>query len=108
MGELDPALERGLQPRSVFEYVAWVALGLGLHFSVATNPNFKWDVAAKCFTHESIRRALMLTVFLADRTEATSDDLRHVGGLIQGQADQCCHDGCPQSINPQSLLEKVL
>ncbi|MEV7607833.1 ABC transporter permease subunit, partial [Paenarthrobacter sp. NPDC089322] len=51
----------------MFEYGAWVAfvlLAAGVLFSVSTNPNFKWDVVAKYFTHESILRGLMLTIFL--------------------------------------------
>ncbi|WP_285313898.1 amino acid ABC transporter permease [Pseudarthrobacter sp. fls2-241-R2A-168] len=31
---------------------------------MSTNPNFKWGVVAKYFTHESILRGLMLTLFL--------------------------------------------
>jgi len=64
---IDPALKPRLRRRSVFEYVAWVVcslLALGILVSVSTNPNFKWDVVAKYFTHETILRGLMLTIFL--------------------------------------------
>ena len=67
MNGIDPALKPRLRRRSTFEYVAWVVsilLGAGILFSVSTNPNFKWDVVAKYFTHESILRGLMLTIFL--------------------------------------------
>jgi hypothetical protein len=40
--------------------------------------------------------------------EATSNDLRNVGGLVQDQADQCCHDNCHQGIDAPSFLEKAL
>jgi polar amino acid transport system permease protein len=39
-------------------------IGLGILISVSTNPNFKWGVVAKYFTHETIIRGLMLTLFL--------------------------------------------
>jgi len=64
---IDPALKPRLRRRSVFEYVAWVVcslLALSILVSVSTNPNFKWDVVAKYFTHETILRGLMLTIFL--------------------------------------------
>ncbi|MDQ0923719.1 polar amino acid transport system permease protein [Pseudarthrobacter sp. W1I19] len=67
MNGIDSALKPRLRRRSTFEYVAWVAcilLGLGILVSVSTNPNFKWGVVAKYFTHESILRGLMLTLFL--------------------------------------------
>ena len=67
MNGIDPALKPRLRRRSTFEYVAWVVsilFGAGILFSVSTNPNFKWDVVAKYFTHESILRGLMLTIFL--------------------------------------------
>ena len=67
MSGMDPALKPRLRRRSTFEYVAWVVcslVGLGMLLSVATNPNFKWGVVAKYFTHESIIRGLMLTIFL--------------------------------------------
>ena len=63
----DPALKPRLRRRSTFEYVAWVLcslIGIGILFSVSTNPNFKWGVVAQYFTHESILRGLMLTIFL--------------------------------------------
>lgn len=63
----DPALKPRLRRRSVFEYVAWVVcslIGLGILFSVSTNPNFKWDVVAKYFTYQTIINGLMLTIFL--------------------------------------------
>jgi polar amino acid transport system permease protein len=47
--------------------VAWVVcslIGIGILFSVSTNPNFKWGVVAKYFTYETILRGLMLTIFL--------------------------------------------
>jgi polar amino acid transport system permease protein len=37
---------------------------LGILISVSTNPNFKWHVVARYFTHETILRGLMLTIFL--------------------------------------------
>jgi polar amino acid transport system permease protein len=64
---MDPALKPRLRRRSTFEYVAWVVcslIGLGILISVSTNPNFKWGVVAKYFTHETIIRGLMLTLFL--------------------------------------------
>jgi polar amino acid transport system permease protein len=67
MNGMDPALKPRLRRRSTFEYVAWVVcslVGLGILVSVSTNPNFKWGVVAKYFTHESILRGLMLTIFL--------------------------------------------
>ena len=63
----DPALKPRLRRRSTFEYVAWIVcclLALGILISVATNPNFKWRVVARYFTHETIIRGLMLTIFL--------------------------------------------
>jgi polar amino acid transport system permease protein len=67
MNGIDSALKPRLRRRSTIEYVAWVVcilLGLGILVSVSTNPNFKWGVVAKYFTHESILRGLMLTLFL--------------------------------------------
>ena len=67
MNGIDSALKPRLRRRSTFEYVSWVVcilLGLGILVSVSTNPNFKWGVVAKYFTHESILRGLMLTLFL--------------------------------------------
>jgi polar amino acid transport system permease protein len=67
MGGMDPALKPRLRRRSTFEYVAWVVcslIGLGILLSVSTNPNFKWGVVARYFTHETIIRGLMLTIFL--------------------------------------------
>ncbi|MCA4131681.1 amino acid ABC transporter permease [Arthrobacter sp. M4] len=67
MGGMDPALKPRLRRRSTFEYVAWVVcslVGLGVLASVVTNPNFKWGVVARYFTHETIIRGLMLTIFL--------------------------------------------
>ncbi|MDI2019650.1 amino acid ABC transporter permease [Paenarthrobacter nicotinovorans] len=67
MNGMDATLKPRIRRRSTFEYVAWVlciVLGLGILASVATNPNFKWDVVAKYFTHEAILRGLMLTIFL--------------------------------------------
>ncbi|MGR0162150.1 amino acid ABC transporter permease [Paenarthrobacter nitroguajacolicus] len=64
---MDASLKPRIRRRSTFEYIAWalcIALGLGILASVATNPNFKWDVVAKYFTHEAILRGLMLTIFL--------------------------------------------
>ncbi|UZX04604.1 amino acid ABC transporter permease [Arthrobacter sp. CDRTa11] len=63
----DPALKPRLKRRSTFEYVAWVLcslIGIGILASVSTNPNFRWGVVAQYFTHESILRGLMLTLFL--------------------------------------------
>ena len=39
-------------------------IGIGILVSVSTNPNFRWGVVAQYFTHESILRGLMLTLFL--------------------------------------------
>jgi polar amino acid transport system permease protein len=67
MSGMDPALKPRLRRRSTFEYVAWVVcslIGLGILLSVSTNPNFKWGVVARYFTHETIIRGLMLTIFL--------------------------------------------
>ena len=41
-----------------------ILVGIGILISVLTNPNFKWGVVAQYFTHESILRGLMLTIFL--------------------------------------------
>ncbi|WP_457965007.1 amino acid ABC transporter permease [Arthrobacter sp. D1-29] len=67
MSGIDPALKPRLRRRSTFEYVAWILcslLALGILISVSTNPNFKWGVVARYFTHETILRGLMLTLFL--------------------------------------------
>jgi polar amino acid transport system permease protein len=67
MTAVDPALKPRLRRRSAFEYAAWIIcslLALGILFSVSTNPNFKWHVVARYFTHETIIRGLMLTIFL--------------------------------------------
>jgi polar amino acid transport system permease protein len=67
MNGTDPALKPRLRRRSLFEYVSWIVcslIGLGILISVATNPNFKWNVVAKYFTQETILRGLMLTIFL--------------------------------------------
>ncbi|MGW9413553.1 amino acid ABC transporter permease [Arthrobacter cupressi] len=64
---IDPALKPRLKRRSIFEYAAWLAcslLAVGVLYSVSTNPNFKWHVVARYFTHETILRGLMLTIFL--------------------------------------------
>ena len=64
---MDPALKPRLRRRSTFEYVAWVVcclLAVGILISVSTNSNFKWYVVARYFTHETILRGLMLTIFL--------------------------------------------
>ncbi|AEF41458.1 ABC polar amino acid family protein transporter, inner membrane subunit [Hoyosella subflava DQS3-9A1] len=64
---MDPALKPRLRRRSVFEYAAWALctlLAVGILTSVSTNPNFRWDVVARYFTHESILRGLMLTIVL--------------------------------------------
>jgi polar amino acid transport system permease protein len=64
---MDAALKPRLSRRSIFEYAAWVVctlIGVGVLISVATNPNFKWGVVAQYFTHESILRGLVLTIFL--------------------------------------------
>ena len=67
MPPVDPALKPRLRRRSAFEYAAWIVCGLlalGILISVSTNPNFKWNVVARYFTHETIIRGLMLTIFL--------------------------------------------
>jgi polar amino acid transport system permease protein len=67
MPGIDPALKPRLRRRSAFEYTAWIVCSLlaaGILFSVSTNPNFKWNVVARYFTHETILRGLMLTIFL--------------------------------------------
>jgi len=67
MPPVDPALKPRLRRRSAFEYAAWIVCGLlalGILISVSTNPNFKWNVVARYFTHETILRGLMLTIFL--------------------------------------------
>jgi polar amino acid transport system permease protein len=67
MNTMDSALKPRLRRRSGFEYAAWVVctlVALGLLGSVATNPNFQWDVVAKYITHESILRGLVLTIVL--------------------------------------------
>ena len=67
MPPVDPALKPRLRRRSAFEYTAWIVcslLAVGILYSVLTNPNFKWNVVARYFTHETILRGLMLTIFL--------------------------------------------
>jgi polar amino acid transport system permease protein len=67
MTGIDSALKPRVRRRSTFEYVAWILcslLALGILISVSTNPNFKWGVVARYFTHETILRGLMLTLFL--------------------------------------------
>ena len=67
LNAIDPAHKPRLRRRSTFEVVAWVVcslLALGILISVSTNPNFKWGVVARYFTHETILRGLMLTIFL--------------------------------------------
>jgi polar amino acid transport system permease protein len=67
LGAINPALKPRLRRRSTFEYVAWVLcilLGVCVLISISTNPNFKWHVVARYFTHETIIRGLMLTIFL--------------------------------------------
>ncbi|MDQ0680507.1 polar amino acid transport system permease protein [Arthrobacter pascens] len=67
MSSIDPALKPRLRLRTRSEYAGWVLsilLGIGILTSVLTNPNFKWGVVAQYFTHESILRGLMLTIFL--------------------------------------------
>ncbi|UZX05255.1 amino acid ABC transporter permease [Arthrobacter sp. CDRTa11] len=67
MTGIDSALKPRLRRRSTFEYAAWILcslLALGILISVSTNPNFKWGVVARYFTHETILRGLMLTLFL--------------------------------------------
>ncbi|MFJ5699042.1 amino acid ABC transporter permease [Arthrobacter sp. NPDC093139] len=64
---IDSSLKPRLRRRSTFEYVAWILCGLfalAVLISVSTNPNFKWHVVARYFTHETILRGLMLTIFL--------------------------------------------
>ena len=67
MPPVDAALKPRLRRRSAFEYTAWIVcslLAVGVLYSVLTNPNFKWNVVARYFTHETILRGLMLTIFL--------------------------------------------
>jgi polar amino acid transport system permease protein len=71
MSGTDPALKPRLRRRSAFEYIAWalcILLGVGVLFSVSTNPNFQWNVVAKYFTERSILNGLMLTIFLTVAT----------------------------------------
>ena len=67
MSQIDVSLKPRIRRRSAFEYVAWVVcslLGVGILYSVATNPNFEWDVVAQYFTEETILRGLMVTIML--------------------------------------------
>src|SRR5680860_148524 len=67
VGSLDAALKPRLRLRTRSEYAGWVLsilVGIGILTSVLTNPNFKWGVVAQYFTHDSILRGLMLTLFL--------------------------------------------
>src|SRR5918995_4794896 len=67
MSSIDAALKPRIRLRTPAEYAGWVLsilAGIGILFSVLTNPNFKWGVVAQYFTHESILRGLMLTIFL--------------------------------------------
>ncbi|MEJ1181616.1 amino acid ABC transporter permease, partial [Pseudarthrobacter sp. CCNWLW217] len=67
MSSIDAALKPRIRLRTRSEYAGWILsilLGIGILTSVLTNPNFKWGVVAQYFTHESILRGLMLTIFL--------------------------------------------
>jgi len=66
-GSIDATLKPRLRLRTPAEYTAWIIailVAAGILASVLTNPNFKWDIVGKYFTHESILRGLMLTIFL--------------------------------------------
>jgi polar amino acid transport system permease protein len=89
MSAMDPALKPRLRRRSAFEYVAWVVcslIGLGILISVSTNPNFKWDVVAKYFTHETIIRGLMLTIFLTVASMVLGTLLGLVLAIMRGSS----------------------
>ena len=100
----DPALKPRLRLRTRSEYAGWILsilLGIGILTSVLTNPNYKWGVVAQYFTHESILRGLMLTIFLtvASMTLGTSAlDPEKVGEVLTN----------PQEPRTQAFLEKVL
>ena len=67
MSGIDSALKPRIRLRTPGEYAGWafsILVGIGILVSVLTNPNFKWGVVAQYFTHESILRGLMLTIFL--------------------------------------------
>ncbi len=67
MSSIDAALKPRIRLRTPGEYTGWVLsilAGIGILVSVLTNPNFKWGTVAQYFTHESILRGLMLTIFL--------------------------------------------
>jgi polar amino acid transport system permease protein len=67
MSSIEAALKPRLRLRTRSEYAGWILsilAGIGILVSVLTNPNFKWGVVAQYFTHESILRGLMLTIFL--------------------------------------------
>ncbi|WP_066289430.1 amino acid ABC transporter permease [Arthrobacter sp. B6] len=89
MNAIDPALKPRLRRRSTFEFVAWVVcslLALGILISVSTNPNFKWDVVARYFTHETILRGLMLTIFLTFASMALGTLLGLVLAVMRGSS----------------------
>ena len=89
MNAIDPALKPRLRRRSTFEFVAWVVcslLALGILISVSTNPNFKWDVVARYFTHETILRGLMLTIFLTIASMALGTLLGLVLAIMRGSS----------------------
>ena len=89
MNAVDPALKPRLRRRSTFEYAAWVVcslLALGILISVSTNPNFKWHVVARYFTHETILRGLMLTIFLTVASMALGTLLGLVLAIMRGSS----------------------
>ena len=89
MNAIDPALKPRLRRRSTFEFVAWVVcslLALGILISVSTNPNFKWGVVAQYFTHETILRGLMLTIFLTIASMALGTLLGLALAIMRGSS----------------------
>ncbi|MFB8372150.1 ABC transporter permease subunit, partial [Pseudarthrobacter sp. NPDC055928] len=89
MNAVDPALKPRLRRRSTFEYAAWVVcslLALGILISVSTNPNFKWHVVARYFTHETILRGLMLTIFLTVASMALGTLLGLMLAIMRGSS----------------------
>ena len=67
MSGMDAALKPRIRRRTPAEYAGWafgILVGVGILFSVLTNPNFKWQVVGRYFFAESILRGLMLTIFL--------------------------------------------
>ncbi|UYM04124.1 amino acid ABC transporter permease [Solicola gregarius] len=64
---MDAITKPRVRRRSWVEYVMWAAcviLFLSLAYTLANNPNYKWDVVAEYFTEKSVIDGLLLTITL--------------------------------------------